>query len=136
MLPSRHSRLRFFLGLLAIVVLYTFYSLYIDNLRFVEATSRGLRHIIRLLTILTAYGIGVLAFGRDYPVWLVRIWHFLYIGMLVLLFLLAGYDAVVEEFAVSFRNVVIDLHELLISPVPYVVAGIVNRIASTEIGAT
>src|SRR6185437_9428176 len=75
LLQSRHSKLRFILGLLAIVVLYTVYSLYIDNLRFVEATSRNLRHIIRLLTILATYGIGVLAFGRDYPAWLVRIWH-------------------------------------------------------------
>jgi hypothetical protein len=124
------------MGLLAIVVLYTFYSLYIDNLRFVEATSRNLRHMIRLLTILATYGIGVLAFGRDYPIWLVRTWHFLYLGLLVLLLLLAGIDAMVEEFAVSFRNVVISLHEFLISPVPYVVAGIVSRIARTGIGIT
>ena len=131
---SRHSKLRFAAGLVVIVVLYTLYSLYIDNLRFVEATSRNLRHVIRLLTILATYGTGLFVFGREYPIWLVRTWHFLYLGLLALLLLLAGIDVLVEEFAVSFRNVVISLHEFLISPVPYVVAGIVNRIARTGIG--
>lgn len=126
-------RWRFVAGLVAIALLYTIYIVYFDNLRYVEATSRGVRHVVRFSTILLTYGIGVLVFARVYPAWLVQLWHIGYLGSLALLLLLGIYDFWTQDLSVSFRDFIITVHELLISPVPYVVAGLVYRLAGTRV---
>src|ERR1700761_6931056 len=104
-MPLRLNRTgRFIIGLTAVALLYTFYSLYISNEHFVEATSRGVRHVIRFSTILLAYGIGLFGFGRYYPGWLIQLWHILYIGLLAVLLLSGFYDTLVAELPPAFRN--------------------------------
>jgi hypothetical protein len=132
MLRADKRKLRFFIGLLAIAGLYSVYVLYLSDLRYVQETSRGIRHAIRFSTILVAYGIGVFAFAKESPGWLVQIWHLLYIGMLLLLILLGFYDAAVKELSLPLRELVITLHEFLISPIPYVIAGIIRRAVRPE----
>lgn len=127
-----HKKWRFWAGLLAICVLYTIYNLYLSDLDYVESTSRGVRHVVRFLTILAAYGIGLWAFGRDYPSWLVQVWHIAYAGLLGLLILLGLYDLWVAEIVLWFRNLIITLQEFLISPVPFVIAGLINRLAGAQ----
>lgn len=120
-------------GLVAIALLYTIYVLYFDNLHFVEASSRGVRHVIRFSTILITYGIGVLAFRRAYPVWLVELWHIGYLGILGLLLMLGIYDFWTQNLSVPFRDLIITIHEILISPIPFVVAALVYRLAGTRV---
>lgn len=132
MFPADKNKLRFFIGLLAIACLYSVYTLYLSDLRYVEGTTRGIRHVIRFSTILVAYGIGIFSFAREGPAWLVQIWHLLYIGMLLLLILLGLYDAAVKELSLPLRELVITLHEFLISPIPYVIAGIIRRAVRPE----
>lgn len=125
-------RWRFAAGLLAIAVLYTVYVLYFSDLRYVEATSRGVRHVVRFSTILLTYGIGLFVFARGYAAWLVQLWHIGYLGLLGLLLLLGVYDFWTDGLSIPLRNLVITIHELLVSPVPYVIAGLVYRLAGVR----
>ena len=126
-------RWRFAAGLVVIALLYTSYIIYCSNLHFVEATSRGVRHVVRFSTILLTYGIGLLVFARVYPAWLVQLWHIGYLGMLSLLLLLGIYDFWAQDLSVTFRDFIITVHELLISPIPYVIAGLVYRLAGAGV---
>jgi glucan phosphoethanolaminetransferase (alkaline phosphatase superfamily) len=126
-------RWRFAAGLVVIALLYTSYIIYCSNLHFVEATSRGVRHVVRFSTILLTYGIGLLVFARVYPNWLVQLWHIGYLGMLSLLLLLGIYDFWAQDLSVTFRDFIITVHELLISPIPYVIAGLVYRLAGAGV---
>ena len=126
-------RWRFAAGLVVIALLYTSYIIYCSNLHFVEATSRGVRHVVRFSTILLTYGIGLLVFARVYPAWLVQLWHIGYLGMLSLLLLLGIYDFWTQDLSVTFRDFIITVHEFLISPIPYVVAGLVYRLAGARV---
>ena len=126
-------RWRFAAGLVLIALLYTSYIIYCSNLHFVEATSRGVRHVVRFSTILLTYGIGLLVFARVYPAWLVQLWHIGYLGMLSLLLLLGIYDFWTQNLSVTFRDFIISVHEFLISPIPYVVAGLVYRLAGARV---
>ena len=125
-------RWRFAAGLAAIAVLYTVYVLYFSDLRYVEATSRGVRHVVRFSTILLTYGIGVFVYTRGYAAWLVQLWNIGYLGLLALLLLLGIYDFWTDGLSIPLRNLVITIHELLVSPVPYVIAGLVYRLAGVR----
>lgn len=128
-----NKRRRFIAGLVAIALLYTIYILCFDNLRFVEASSRGVRHVIRFSTILLTYGIGLLAFNRAYPAWLVQLWHIGYLGILGLLLLLGVYDFWTQDLSVPVRDLIIAIHEILISPIPFVIAGLAYRLAGARV---
>ena len=127
------SRWRFAAGLAAIALLYTIYILCFNNLHYVEATSRGVRHVVRFSTILLTYGIGLMVFARVYPVWLVQLWHIGYLGLLGLLLLLGIYDFWTQGLSVPFRDLIISVHEFLISPIPFVIAGLVYRLAGARV---
>jgi hypothetical protein len=130
----QHNRgWRFAAGLVSIALLYTIYIIYCSNLHYVEATSRGARHVVRLSTILLTYGIGLMVFTRVYPAWLVQLWHIGYLGILGLLLLLGIYDFWTQGLSVPFRDLIITVHELLISPVPFVIAGLVYRLAGARV---
>lgn len=114
-------------------MLYTIYILCFNNLHYVEATSRGVRHVVRFSTILLTYGIGLMVFARVYPVWLVQLWHIGYLGLLGLLLLLGIYDFWTQGLSVPFRDLIISVHEFLISPIPFVIAGLVYRLAGARV---
>lgn len=128
-----NRRWRFVAGLVAIALLYTAYMLYFDNPRFLEASSRGVRHVIRFSTLLITYGIGLWVFTRVYPAWLVQLWKIGYLGVLGVLLLLGAYDFWTQNLSVPFRDLIITVHESLISPVPLVIAGLVYRLAATRV---
>ncbi|HEV2483644.1 MAG TPA: hypothetical protein VGS79_28455 [Puia sp.] len=132
-LHDNSRRWRFVAGLVASALLYTAYMLYFDNPHFLEASSRGVRHVIRFSTILITYGIGLMVFTRVYPAWLVQIWNIGYLGILGVLLLLGIYDFWTQSLSVPFRDFIITVHESLISPVPFVVAGVVYRFSTTRV---
>ena len=107
-------------------VLYSVYNLYLLDERFFEITSRKTRHGIKFGSVLVAYAIGVLAFKKYCPAWLMQLWTIIYAAGLLLLVLFGIYDEWISSFSMPFRNLVITLHECLISPIPYVIIGIIN----------
>jgi hypothetical protein len=121
-----NRRLFFFLGLLAMAILYSVYNLYLLDEHFFEITSRKTRHLIKFGSVLVAYVIGFLAFKKYCPAWLMQLWTIIYAAGLLLLVLFGIYDEWISSFSMPFRNLVITLHECLISPIPYVIIGIIN----------
>lgn len=126
-LPERLRRRTFFwLGLIAITLLYVLYYFYFLN---GLAFSIGLRarHVVKFLFILVAYGIGSFALPDNTAGWMMRIWHGAYgIGLLLLL-LMGIYDWGIARTPLQLRFIADDLQELLVSPILYGVIGMLHR---------
>jgi hypothetical protein len=123
--PSK-SRWFFVLGLLAIAILYSAYDLYILDPEVFDSMSRSVRHGFKFGTVIIAYGIGVFAFRRFSPDWVMQLWHLLYGVGLGILIVLGLYDAIFSTLSMPLRKVISTFHEFLISPIPYVIVGILN----------
>jgi hypothetical protein len=123
---SPKSRWFFVLGLLAIAILYSAYNLYILDPEVFDSMSRGVRHVFQFGTVILAYGIGLFAFRRFSPDWVMQLWHLLYGLGLGILILLGLYDAIFSTLSMPLRKVISTFHEFLISPIPYVIIGIMN----------
>ncbi|HMH20226.1 MAG TPA: hypothetical protein VK563_00550 [Puia sp.] len=133
-MPSfRHNkRVLFFTGLIAITVLFSIYNLYLTEYSYFEATSRKTRHIIRFGTVLLAWGIGIFAYRRESPGWLLPIWHLLYVTIIFILLSIGIYDWWSGSVRTDLRNLAISLNEFLISPVPFVLIGLIRRLAGEQ----
>jgi len=123
---SSKSRWFFGLGLLAIVILYSAYNLYILDPKVFDSMSRSVRHVFKFGSVIIAYGIGLFAFRRFSPDWVMQLWHLLYGLGLGILILLGLYDAIFSTLSMPLRKVISTFHEFLVSPIPYVIVGIIN----------
>ena len=113
--------MRWIIGLAAITILFSVYNLYLlDGSWFLEALSRPERRVIKFVSVLVVYAMGVMAFAGRSPAWLLPLWHILYGGLLLLLVLLGLFDTYVSSFSPAWRGLGVSLHLFLISPVPYV----------------
>ena len=124
--PDR-ARLYFFLGLLASAILYSAYNLYVLDPYVYASMGRGIRHGYKFGSLLLAWLIGFLVFQKIAPAWLNQLWNILYAAGLAILIILALYDAFIHNLPPSIRQPVSTFHETLISPIPYVVIGLLTR---------
>ncbi|HTR29480.1 MAG TPA: hypothetical protein VMH27_09425 [Puia sp.] len=124
--PDR-ARLYFFLGLLGSAILYSAYNLYVLDPYVYTSMGRGVRHGYKFGSLLLAWLIGLLVFRQIAPAWLNQLWNILYAAGLALLIVLALYDAFIHILPPSLRQPVSTFHEALISPIPYVVFGLLTR---------
>jgi hypothetical protein len=120
------ARLYFFLGLLASAILYSAYNLYILNPDVYSDMGRGIRHVYKFGSIIIAWLIGFVVLRQTAPAWLLHLWNILYAAGLALLLLLAGFDAAVQPLPATLRQPISTFHEAFISPIPYVVIGLLN----------
>jgi hypothetical protein len=120
------GRFFFWLGLIAIALLYCLYYFY-----FIYGLSFSLnlreRHAVKFLFILVTYGIGAFMLPRSAAGWTIRIWHVAYGAGLLLLVLLGIYDWGFARTPLQVRFVADDLQELLISPILFCVIGLLDR---------
>jgi hypothetical protein len=123
---SGNKRIFFFAGLLVVVILYSFYNLFFLEPWFYNSTSRIMRHVVKFGSILIVYGTGVFVFKRYTPSWPLSIWHLLYAGCTIALVAIGLYDSWLGV-GQGVRSFAVTLHEFLLSPVPYVVVGILNK---------
>jgi hypothetical protein len=124
--------MRFIIGLVVIGIVFSFYNLYLlDDAWFFEAISRPERHVIKFVSVLVVYSMGVYAFAGRPPGWLLQLWNVLYAALLVLLVLMGAYDTLLREFSPHIRGLGVSLHVFLISPVPYVFVGIIGKAAGS-----
>jgi hypothetical protein len=126
MQPRDKTRLLFFFGLLATAILYSGYNLYVLDPYVYESMGRSTRHIYKFGAIIIAWLIGFAAFRKIAPAWLLQLWNILYAAGLLILLLLAGYDALIHPLPPTLRQPISTFHEALISPIPYVVIGLLN----------
>jgi len=126
-LPERlRKRTFFWLGLIAMALLYGLYYFYfLNGLSF----SIGLRarHVVKFVFILIAYGIGSFALPDHTAGWMMRIWHWAYGIGLFLLLLVGIYDWGIARTPLQVRFIADDLQELLVSPILYAVIGMLHR---------
>jgi len=124
---SRYNnrKLLFFIGLLTITLLFSFYHLYL--LDYFETTSRKLRHIIRLGAILLVYWTGWWVLKRTCPGWLTRVWHLLYSVNLIILLTIGLYYWYFAEMSIPIHDIAISLTEFSLSPAPYIIIAIMNK---------
>jgi hypothetical protein len=122
------------IGLVVITILFSAYNLYLlDESWFMDRWSRPERHVFKFASVLIVYAMGVMAFSRRRPLWLLPLWHVLYGVLLLVLVLLGLFDTYISTFSPAFRSLGVSLHVFLISPVPYVFIAIVGRAAARMI---
>jgi hypothetical protein len=134
--PTDQARLYFFLGLLATAILYSFFVLCLLSTTAYETVPRNTRHVYKFGALILAWLIGFFIYRKIAPAWLLQLWNISYAASLSFLLVLAAYDTFFHTLALSFRDIISTFHEALISPVPYVVFGLlnfaVNRTASKK----
>jgi hypothetical protein len=119
-------RLYFFLGLLATAILYSAYNLYILDPWVYMDMDRGTRRFYRFGGVIIAWLIGFIVFRKTAPAWFLQLWNILYSASLGLLLFLAGYDAFIHPLPPALRQLISTFNEAVISPIPYVVIGLLN----------
>jgi hypothetical protein len=120
------ARLYFFLGLLAAAILYSAYNLYILDPYVYEDMARSTRHFYKFGSIVIAWLIGFSVFRKTAPAWLLQLWNIIYTTGLGILLLLAACDTFIHPLPPTLRQPISTFHEALISPIPYVVIGLLN----------
>src|ERR1700761_4157210 len=111
--PNRSPRLYFILGLLASIILYTAYNLYILDPYVYERMGRSTRHIYKFGSIILSWLIGYLAFRKFSPTWVLQLWHFLFAAGLLLLLILAAWDILINPLPPYLKQPVSTFHEAL-----------------------
>lgn len=113
----------FFIGLLAILIIYSLYNIYFD-LTSVPGISGKWKHANKFLFVLIIYGIGTFALKKYAVVWMMQVWHLIYAIFILALLLIGCYDWLHESITNQIRNIANSIFEFLISPVLYVCIGI------------
>jgi len=126
MVAPLKQRILFWIGLLAITLLYCLYYFYFIYGLSREISQRAV-HVVKFLFILLAYGAGTMGLRQRAAGWMMQIWHLLYAVALLLLVSLGIYDWGVARAPLALRGIADDLQEFLISPLLYVGIAILNR---------
>jgi hypothetical protein len=126
MAGQREGRKFFLIGLTVIVLIYIVYYLVFVYGVFLIVPMR-VRQLIKLGFILLIYGTGVWALRKDTARWIMKIWHLLYGCTFLFLILLGIFDWWLSRTSQGVREVAGNLHEFLISPVLYIVIGLLRR---------
>jgi len=114
-------------GFIIIVIIYSLYNLYLVDVNYYNAIPRKIRHIGKLLSILSIYCVGTIALKKYTAEWMMYVWHLLHVVIISILLLVGIYDWSFGELSNQFRNVANTLFEFLISPVIYIAVGILNN---------
>jgi hypothetical protein len=130
--PSDKARLYFFLGLLASSILYSAFVLFLLNAPSYETMPRNARHVYKFGSLILAWLIGFIIYRKIAPAWLLQLWNISFAASLSLLLALAAYDAFFHTLPLSIRDIISTFHEALISPIPYVVLGLLNFATRTS----
>jgi hypothetical protein len=122
------SKLFFWIGLSVIALFYCLYYLFFMYGMFLGMPLR-VRHLIKFVFILMAYGVGTWSLKKYGAAWMLRTWHILYLVTLCLLVLLGIYDWGFARAPLSVRGIADSLQEFLVSPILFVAVSLVGRLA-------
>lgn len=121
----KSDKVRFIIGLILIVIIYSAYYLYfVDNVSL--EISRRARHIGTFATTIIIYFVGTFHLGKLSDSWMSLLWHVVHISGLSILSLLGMYDWFISEINLPLRSFARSIQEILISPVLYVGMGLIN----------
>ena len=122
MLSNPKQKRYFLFGLLAICTTYILYYLvFLYNLS--HDMSLKSRHVVKFCSIIITYFIGMMAFRKNGPSWILQVWHICYGSIILLLLILGGYDWAIARTPEQLRIIADNLQEFLISPILFVAIG-------------
>ncbi len=117
---------RYRLGLVLITGLYIFYYLFFVYYLFHEMPLQAM-HVSKFLFVIVVFGVGWFGFRGGTDPWLLQSWRAVYAFFSFLFFFLWAYDTLHGRLPLQVREVTDSLLEFLISPILYVVLGILKR---------
>jgi hypothetical protein len=122
----KSDKIRFIIGLILIIVIYSVYYIY-----FLENKSLNLPvkmgHVIKFLTTIAVYLIGTFHLGRLSDKWMSLLWHIIHISGLFILLSLGFFDWFISEISLNLRIFAGSIQEILISPILYMSMGLINQ---------
>ncbi|MBU2949825.1 hypothetical protein KO493_03840 [Tamlana agarivorans] len=127
------DNIRFFSGLLMIILIYSLYSIYFAENKNTPDIPRKLRHVISLGATVTIYLIGTSHLGKLQDSWMSFIWHLVHISGLCILTTLGLFDWLIAEISPKLKLFCLTIQEILISPVLYVAMGLLNKSLNKKI---
>ena len=125
----KSDKVRFFIGLILIIIVYSCYHIFIAEQKNTTLIPRKLRHVITLLVTLLVYFIGTQHLGKLKIKWMVSLWHLIHISGLLILIVLGVFDWLFlnGEINRKLSSFASTIQELLISPILYVGMGLINN---------
>lgn len=124
-MPKLSRRKIFFLGLIAIIIIYSLYNIYFDITN-VPGIPGKIKHANKLLFVLIVYGTGTFVLKKFTVQWMMFIWHLIHIVFISVLIIIGLFDWYKGSIPDQIRNIANSLQEFLISPVLYVSMGIIQ----------
>ena len=119
--------IRFFSGLILIVLIYSlFYICFVENSD-LKLIPRKSRHIIKFSTTIIIYFVGTFHLGKLKDTWMSKLWHLVHISGLVIISFMGGFHWYISELSIGLKSFAVSIQELLMSPVLYVAMGILNK---------
>jgi hypothetical protein len=124
----------YFTGMALILLVYSAFSVLFqgdlsagpDRGALTLSLSRHIRHLIRLASIILVYLTGFICLRMQSRSWMLQTWNLVYYIMLTILFLAGALDYGLGGISLPFKELTITISELLISPVLYILLGILN----------
>ncbi|WP_396602437.1 hypothetical protein [Algibacter sp. R77976] len=122
----KSDKVRFIAGLIFIIVIYSWYSLYFVDNSAIAFIPRKIRHVITLLITIIIYFVGTFHLGKLKDTWMSTIWHLVHISGLIIISLIGLFDWFIGG-SLTLSRFARTIQEILISPVLYVAMGLLNR---------
>ncbi len=128
----KSDKIRFIAGLVFIIIIYSWYYIYIAENEYIASLPRKLKHVISFLSTITVYFVGTFHLGKLKDTWMSSLWHLIHISGLCIITLIGLYDWFIMETALNVKIFARGIQEILISPVLYVAMGLLNRSLKKE----
>ncbi len=125
--PYKSDKFRFILGLIFIIIIYSWYYLYFVENKNTLLISRKIKHVITFLATIAVYFVGTFHLGKLKDTWMSSLWHLVHVSGLCIITLLGLIDWFISEISLSLKDFALSIQEILMSPVLYVAMGLLNK---------
>ncbi|GAA3653546.1 hypothetical protein [Flavivirga jejuensis] len=125
--PYKSDKGRFILGLIFIVIIYSWFYLYFVENKNTLLISRKVKHVITFSVTIAVYLVGTFHLGKLKDTWMSSLWHLVHISGLGIITFLGLFDWFIFEISLSLRDFALSIQEILISPVLYIAMGLLNK---------
>jgi hypothetical protein len=128
MLKSFSTR-RFWIGLFAILFIYSVYYLLLAENKQALILPSFLRHFLKIGVVFAVYFTGTFFLGKLPQKWLLQLWHLIHISLISLLIILWVWHFSISLLPLNLRRLGYSIHEFLISPLLYLATGLLGWVS-------
>jgi phosphoglycerol transferase MdoB-like AlkP superfamily enzyme len=120
----KSDKIRFITGLIFIIIIYSWFVLFMEN---TNVFPVKIRHLITFITTIAVYLVGTFHLGKMKYKWLPSLWHLVNISGLCIIIVLGLFNWFIMEVGISIKLLGRGIQELIMSPVLYVAIYLLNR---------